>query len=224
MSFDAEKIQQIINYRFKNVKLLKVAFTHKSYHGENCWENNERLEFLGDSLLGFIVAEYLYKQKRMKNEGKMTQTKQRYVSTYPLSVAIKSMGLQNFIIQGESMNNTAASNDRLLENLFEALLAAIYLDGGFEEAKKFVDGNLLNEAQSKSENTEDYKSQLQVYTQAKKMGTPTYELVDKTGPEHNPLFTIAVSVAGKVVAVGSGGNKSVASQDAARRAIKKLFR
>ncbi len=224
MSFDCEKVQEILNYSFKNTQLLKTAFTHKSYHGNESTKNNERLEFLGDSLLGFIVADYLYRNNKIGNEGKMTQIKQQYVSTKPLSNVIRRLGLHEFIIQGESLKRLASSNDRLLENLFEALVAALYLDGGFEVAKKFIKDNLLSESVQSLNDWDDYKSQLQVYTQSKKLGVPIYELVEKTGPDHNPQFTISVCVNGKIIAVGTGGNKSVASQDAARNALKKLFR
>ena len=226
MIFDSEKVQRIIGYSFKDERLLKTAFTHKSFHskGEKQY-NNERLEFLGDSLLGFIVADHLYKKCKGKDEGIMTKEKHSLVSTKPLAQAIKNLALNEYIIQGESLDYNAGTNDRLLENLFEALVAALYLDGGFEVAKNFVVKNLLQTQASTSENfNEDYKSSLQIYTQSKKLGIPTYETVAKTGPEHNPQFTIAVIVAGKTVAVGSGTNKSRASQDAARRAINKLIR
>ncbi len=224
MSFDCESVQKILNYSFKNPQLLITAFTHKSYHGSDSTKNNERLEFLGDSLLGFVVADYLYRNNKIGNEGKMTQIKQQYVSTKPLSNVIRCLGLHEFIIQGESLRHLAASNDRLLENLFEALVAALYLDGGFEIAKKFIKDNLLSASVQSLNDGEDYKSQLQIYTQSKKLGVPIYELVEKTGPDHNPQFTISVCIDGKIIAVGTGRNKSVASQDAARNAIKKLFR
>ncbi len=112
----------------------------------------------------------------------------------------------------------------MLENLFEALVAALYLDGGFEIAKKFIKDNLLSASVQSLNDGEDYKSQLQIYTQSTKLGVPIYELVEKTGPDHNPQFTISVCIDGKIIAVGTGRNKSVASQDAARNAIKKLFR
>lgn len=224
MSFNAEEIQRKIKYDFKDQGILKRAFTHKSYHGQDKQGNNERLEYLGDSLLGFIVAEHLFRKYKNCDEGKLTQEKQRLVSTKPLATVVRNLQLQEYIIQGESLDYEAGTNDRLLENLFEALIAALYLDGGLQVAIKFINENLLINSDKKIGKNEDYKSKLQVYTQSKKMGIPVYELIDKTGPEHNPRFTISVSVGGKRVAVGIGQNKGVASQDAARRAINKLFR
>ena len=132
------------------------------------------------------------------------------------------MAIGEYVIQGESLNYSASKNDRILENLFEALVAAIYLDGGLEPSKAFIKNNLLNSFNIQSSKTDDYKSELQIYTQSLKLGVPSYEVVTKTGTDHNPQFTISVSIAGKTVAVGTGGSKAAASRDAARRALKKL--
>lgn len=226
MIFDSQKIQQLIGYTFKNETLLRTAFTHKSYHGNDFKINNERLEFLGDSILGFVVSDYLYHLKSKKNEGTMTQLKQTYVSTKPLAKAIRNLGVSEYLICGQSINYEASTNDRFLENLFEALVGAIYLDGGFDQAQIFIKNNLLDNRISSKNADEicDYKSKLQIYTQSKKMGAPVYETIAKTGPEHNPQFTVAVLIAGKKVAVGNGTNKAMASQEAACRAIKKIIR
>lgn len=220
---EVELIERKINYCFKNKDLLLAAFTHKSYHGNKSRKNNERLEFLGDSVLGFIVADYFFRKKKGVSEGDMTQQKQAVVSTKPLAAAVRRIGIDEYVIQGESLNYSASKNDRLLENLFEAVVAAIYLDGGLDEAKAFITKFLLNEINVKESKNEDYKSALQIYTQSHKLGVPAYEVVTKTGADHNPQFTIAVSIAGKTVAVGTGGNKATASQDAARRALKKIL-
>ena len=219
---DLNVIEQKINYCFKNKDLLIVAFTHKSYHGKNHVANNERLEFLGDSILGFIVADYLFAAKKRISEGEMTQLKQSIVSTKPLADAVRAMGIGEYVIQGESLNYVASKNDRILENLFEALVAAIYLDGGLQPCKIFITNNLLKTINLQSNKTEDYKSELQIYTQSQRLGVPTYEVITKTGADHNPQFTISVSIAGKTIAVGTGGSKAAASRDAARRALKKL--
>lgn len=220
---DVQLIEQKIGYCFKNKDLLLAAFTHKSYHGNKSRKNNERLEFLGDSVLGFVVADYFFRRKKGVSEGDMTQQKQSVVSTKPLASAVRRLGIDEHVIQGESLNYSASKNDRLLENLFEALVAAIYLDGGLEESRTFIVNNLLTEINLDEGKNEDYKSSLQIYTQSQKLGVPTYEVVAKTGADHNPQFTISVSIAGKTVAVGTGGNKATASQDAARRALKKIL-
>ena len=138
MIFDSQKIQQLIGYTFKNERLLKTAFTHKSYHGIDSKVNNERLEFLGDSVLGFVISDHLYHLSSKKDEGTMTQLKQTYVSTKPLAKAIRDLGVSEYLICGQSINYEASTNDRFLENLFEALVGAIYIDGGLEQARIFI--------------------------------------------------------------------------------------
>ena len=225
VNFDYKAVEGLIGYTFNNKDLLKSAFTHRSYSHENGGYNNERLEFLGDSLLGFVVAEHLFRKKGKSDEGKMTREKQNLVSKIPLSRAIENLGLQKYIIFGESVSSNS-NNPSFSENLFEALVASIYLDGGFDQAKDFI-YRFLIDAQSnkrgiKSVDESDYKSRLQIFTQSKKMGTPTYTQIAKTGEDHNPLFTIGVVIEGKTIAVGQGGSKSEASKDAAKRALKKL--
>lgn len=220
MTFSYGQVEVILGYKFKNADLLKKAFTHASYSNEHDVANNERLEFLGDSVLGFIVADYLYSDKAGLNEGEMTKEKQNIVSSCPLSDVIEELGLSRFLLVGESVDKNKLPKS-VLENLCESIIAAIYLDGGIEEAKRFVFEKLLSR-HKKNEDVSDCKSALQEYAQAKKMGTPKYELVSRTGPDHNPQFTISVSIGGKIISVGSGKNKSEASQSAARRALKKI--
>ena len=223
--FEFDKIQFKLGYTFKKNKLLLRAFTHKSYRGELSNENNERLEFLGDSVLGLVVSDYLYHQgKGKRNEGKMTVQKQGLVSTKPLAQAMKELNLHEHLLLGDGLSFGGPQDDRLLENLYEAIVGAIYLDGGIEIAKEFINNSLLKPKAQTSVAIDDYKSNLQIYTQSKKLGTPTYELVARTGPDHSPQFTIAVVIAGKKVAVGSGASKAQASKDAARRALKKISR
>ena len=223
--FELEKIQSKLNYKFNKSKLLLTAFTHKSYRGELSKENNERLEFLGDSILGFVVSDYLYHLGRGKrDEGKMTVQKQGLVSTKPLAQAMRKLELHEFLLLGDGMAFGGAHDDRLLENLFEAIIGALYLDGGIEVAKTFIENSLINTKGEKRVSVDDYKSNLQIYTQSKKLGTPVYELIAKTGPDHLPQFTIAVVIGGKKIAVGNGSSKASASKEAARRALKKISR
>lgn len=225
MSYDADKIQEIIGYKFSDKKLLERAFIHKSYHGNLNNGNNERLEFLGDSVLGFVIADFIYRNLKKSDEGKMTKLKQLYVSTKPLAEAIKRLGLQKYLICGKSLNYDVSQNNGLLENLFEAIVASIYLDGGIENARDFITSSLINVVSSQeTEKRDDYKSELQIYTQSKKLGVPTYETLSKTGPEHQPQFSVGVFVAGRQIAIGIGKNTSIASQDAAKRALKILTR
>lgn len=225
MSFNCAEIEKIIGYTFKDKRLLQSVFTHRSYSHEKGGFDNERLEFLGDSLLGFVVAEHLFRKKPRKSEGQMTVEKQNLVSKAPLSRAIRRLGLEKYIIFGDSIGDDS-NNPAFCENLFEALVAGIYLDGGFAPTEKFIHDFLIKVTNLKNVKEEplikDYKSELQIKTQAKKMGTPKYELIQKTGADHDPLFTIGVVIEGKTVAVGQGKSKSEASKDAAKRALKKL--
>lgn len=214
-------VEERIGYVFKNKDLLKIALTHSSYSNEHRAKNNERLEFLGDSVLGFIVSEKLFRDSTEQSAGVMTSQKQRLVSTVPLSSAIKRIGIGDRLLVGESLHGKELP-DSVLENLFEAIVAAIYLDGGIEPCERFINENLLC-ANSLDENNSagvcDYKSELQTYAQGIKAGTPKYTCISKTGPDHMPTFVYEVEVAG-IKAIGEGKNKSEASQTAACRALK----
>lgn len=223
--FELEKIQLKLGYKFNKSKLLLTAFTHKSYRGELSKENNERLEFLGDSVLGFVISDYLYHLGRGKrDDGKMTVQKQGLVSTKPLAQAMRNLDLHDNLLLGDGMAFGGTQDDRLLENLYEAIIGALYLDGGIEVAKNFIKNSLIITKGEKRVSVDDYKSNLQIYTQSKKLGIPVYELVAKTGPDHSPQFTIAVVIGGKKIAVGNGSSKASASKEAARRALKKISR
>lgn len=213
-------VEERIGYVFKNKDLLKIALTHSSYSNEHRAKNNERLEFLGDSVLGFIVSEKLFCASSGQSAGVMTSQKQRLVSTAPLSRALKRIGIGDRLLVGESLRGKELP-DSVLENLFEAIVAAIYLDGGIEPCERFINKNLLS-ADSLAEKKSgvcDYKSELQTYAQGIKAGTPKYTCISKTGPDHMPTFVYEVEVAG-IKAIGEGRNKSEASQEAACRALK----
>lgn len=211
------EIEKKLGYKFKNPSLLKAALTHPSAE-KNGGKNYERLEFLGDSVLGLVVAAHLYESDGGQ-EGKLTFEKQKLVSTEPLSSVAKELGLGNYIIFGDSYKSGA--NRSSLENVYESTVAAIYLDGGIEESRAFIERTLLKK-EKKLFKTTDFVSELQEFTQAKKMGTPRYEEVSRSGPDHDPLFTMAVSVNDKRLACGSGSSKKLANRKAAERALKKL--
>lgn len=237
MIFYLSKIQGIIGYEFKNSELLRSCFTHASYANEHGHvEYNERLEFLGDSVLGLIVNENFYNRKDKLSEGDMTSLKQKYVSTTPLSQAIRRLGLEKYMLLGEGVGNPT---DKICEDLFEALVAGLYLDGGLEVARNFVQKNLIElmdkeikeegkkakNVKKKEEETKvtiDYKSELNEYCQKKLKCTPTYKQISKTGTDHNPLFIMAAVVKGNIIAQGEGSSKRVAEQEAAKKTLNKL--
>ena len=213
--------EKAIGYVFKNKKLLKTALTHKSC-SQN--KNYERLEFLGDSVLGFLIAEHLYFLSD-KREGVLTGEKQKLVSTVPLANAARKISLDKFIFVSKEFKNEksfkAGAPDSLCEDVYEAVVAAIYLDGGINECESFIKRTLLI-SENEAFKTGNFIVELQEYAQAKKLGTPTYELVSESGPPHAPLFTTAVIIGGKQIALGSGNSKKLANKQAAERALKKI--
>ena len=215
--------EQKIEYTFKNSQLLRQCFTHASYANEHKGErDNERLEYLGDSVLGLIIAEYLYLTKG-ESEGNMTADKQKIVSTKPLAEATRRLGIEKYLLIGGDDGRTVS--DRVCENLFESIIGGIYLDGGYENAKRFVLKNLIPafEENEKRQNT-DFKSALNEYVQKYKLGAIKYTLLNKDGKDHNPSFKISVSVGGNELAIETGNSKKIAEQNCAEKALEKLKR
>lgn len=214
--------EQHLRYSFKNKELLKVALTHRSCSTDlKC--NYERLEFLGDSILGFVIAEHLFLIHAGK-EGILTAEKQRLVSTEPLANAAKMLKLDEYIALSKDLRQNGFANGiskTVLENVYEAVIAAIYLDRGLTECKTFIQKTLLiNEKDSLK--TKNYIAELQEYTQANKLGTPVYETISQIGPSHEPSFKMAVIINGEQIALGVGGSKKIANRQAAELALKKL--
>lgn len=224
MTFDFKKCEEIIGYSFNDKKLLINAFTHSSFSNEHKdYPSNERLEFLGDSLLGFIISEALY-TKSLENEGKLTLKKQALVSKKPLSASMISYGVNEFLLVGEGVRKEK-DNVNLAENLFESLVSAIYLDGGIDCAKKFVYRFLDVDAVflSRDENSFiDYKSQLIHIAQKNQLGEVKFKEVSKSGPAHNLTFIMSVSVGGRELSYGQGSSHKEGEQQASKEAIKIL--
>lgn len=224
MTFDFNKCEEIIGYSFKDKKLLINAFTHSSFSNEHKdYPSNERLEFLGDSLLGFIISEALY-TKSLENEGKLTLKKQALVSKKPLSASMISYGVNEFLLVGEGVRKEK-DNVNLAENLFESLVSAIYLDGGIDCAKKFVHRFLDVDSVflSSDENSFiDYKSQLIHIVQKNQLGEVKFKEVSKSGPAHNLTFIMSVSVGGRELSCGKGSSHKEGEQRASKEAIKIL--
>ena len=213
--------EQKIEYSFKSPELLRQCFTHASYANEHKGErDNERLEYLGDSVLGLIIAEYLYLTKG-ESEGNMTADKQKIVSTKPLAEATRRLGVEKYLLIGGDDGRTVS--DRVCENLFESIVGGIYLDGGYENAKRFVFKNLIPAfEESEKRQTVDYKSALNEYTQKHKLGAIKYTLLSKDGKDHTPSFKVSVTVGGQELATGIAGSKKSAEQNCAEKALIKL--
>lgn len=222
-----EEIEKTIGFTFKNKEFLKKALIHKSYN-EGLQKNlphNEKLEFLGDSVINLAITEYLYKKYQNLNEGDLSKIKAHLVSTDFLYFISNSLQLQDhiFLGKGEEKNN-GRSNKKIIASLFEAVVGAIYLDSNFKTTtttiipffKEFLEKNI--EDQSK---INDYKSELQEIIQKKENILPEYDIVNKTGQPPRVVFTASVSLNGKEIGRGKGQNKRQAEQSAAYQALKK---
>lgn len=215
-----------IRTKFKDQSLLEQALTHRSWINENpgIRHTNERLEFLGDAILEYIVSAELYRKLPDKEEGFLTALRANIVNTKNLSeVAIKlNIGEELYVSKGEEASG-GRSNISLLADTVEAILGSIYLDQGLDAAEKFVMDNLLVDLDTKlAEPLKDPKSRLQEQVQAQGNSTPKYEVIEESGPDHAKKFTVAVSVGNKRVAAGVGNSKSIAEQKAAEAALEKL--
>ena len=222
MIFYAHECEEKIGYVFKDKCILRNCFTHTSYSNEHGEVSNEKLEYLGDSILNFIVADYLYKTAK-GDEGDLTKRRSEIVSTIPISNAIKQMGVEQFLLVGEGERNRPIKTN-MCADLFEAIVAGIYLDGGLENAKRFINENLLKNVikSPKMRSEGDFKSSLQEYVQKYKLGKIEYKQLKKSGPDHAPEFTCCVTVNGQEKAKGVGGSKKQAEQLAAKAALKKI--
>lgn len=214
--------EEKIGYVFKDKNLLIQCFTHSSYSNEHKnYKNNERLEFFGDSILGFIVTEYLYNEKTQVDEGKLTELKQKIVSKKPLSKATVDNEFDKLLLLGQGQQNYLQKSQNLAENLFEALVGGIYIDGGLQQAKKFVYDKLLSDVDFDLKSI-DYKSEFQEYVQKYHLGDISYETIETVGPSHNPTFTVQLSLSGKVLTKAQGQSKQKAQQKCAENALKSI--
>lgn len=220
-----KQLQEKIDYKFKNEALLKTALTHSSYANEHSLGHsacNERLEFLGDSILGFVVAEFLYSEFPDMNEGEMTRFRAELVCESSLAAAAGEFGLGEYILLGKGeKNNGGSTRPSIISDAFEAVLAAIYLDGGEKYARRHIEKYILKKiSRTPGGFNHDYKTMLQELVQARGTDTPTYRIVSESGPDHDKSFVAQVLYGGKVAGEGSGKSKKEAEQAAAKSAIK----
>lgn len=215
-----QEFEKLIGYSFKDKALLVRALSHSSYANENHTpkESNERLEFLGDSVLGFITAEYYYKNFSLP-EGELTRLRAATVCEKALFGFTKEIELGRFLLLGKGEENTGGRGRASINaDAFEAVIAAIYLDGGIDEAKKFV--LRFVEKYSKTQGSfKDYKTVLQEVIQKNPEETLEYVLVGESGPDHNKSFEVEVHLNSNVIGKGTGKSKKNAEQEAAREAL-----
>ncbi len=221
MQTDLKDFQDKIGYTFKKEDLLLRAFSHSSYVNErqNGGTSNERLEFLGDSVLGFITAEYFYLNFTKMPEGELTKLRAATVCESSLFSFAKELDLGNFLLLGRGETVTGGNNrPSILADAFEALLAAIYLDGGMGAAKRFA-LNFIKNACDKAVSFKDHKTILQEVIQKNPEESVEYVLTGENGPDHNKSFTVEVHLNSNVIGTGTGKSKKLAEQEAAREAL-----
>jgi len=218
-----EKLEGRIGYKFNDKNLLLAALTHAS-GAEHRLASNERLEFLGDAILGAVVCEMLYRQYPDYLEGDLTKIKSIVVSRQTCTKISQMLGMQEFLILGKGMTTHPSVPPSLLANVFESLIAAIYLDGSLEAARAFIVENVGSEIElaAGGESGYNYKSLLQQTAQREYGTTPTYQLLDEKGPDHSKCFKIAAQVGNARYQPAWGRNKKEAEQRAARNALSQL--
>jgi len=220
-------LEKAIGYRFRDITLLQNALAHSSYANEH-WHNslmsNERLEFLGDSILGMCVAAYLYKSFPDRPEGELTKMRADMVCEQALAVIAQKLELGNHLLLGHGEEQTGGrSRNSILADAVESVIAACYLDGGMDVAKAFIDRFVLCDVPVQQLRNADYKTMLQELVQQQKNQTLTYKLIGESGPDHNKVFSVCVFLNGEEVGTGEGSSKKRAEQQAAQAAIEKLF-
>ena len=220
-------LENAIGYRFRNIQLLQNALTHSSYANER-WHNsllsNERLEFLGDSVLGMLVADYLYRNFPDRPEGELTRMRADMVCEQTLAAAANKIGIGEHLLLGHGEEQGGGrSRNSILADAMESVIAACFLDGGLGAALTVVQKFILVEVPVTRLHNVDYKTRLQELVQQKKNQTLSYSLVGESGPDHDKQFVVEVRLNGNVVGSGSGSSKKRAEQSAAASAIEKLF-
>lgn len=220
-------LEEKLGYEFKDKSLLMTALTHSSYANENRKRNikdNERLEFLGDSILGVTVASYLYKNRPDLPEGRMTRLRAELVCEQSLARVAEKLELGKYMRLGKGEEQGGGrKRPSITADAMEAVIAALYLDGGYNRAGSFISRYILEPFEEGQELSDrDNKTELQEIVQRKSGQVLTYELTGEDGPDHNKTFTFSVSLNDKVIGTGSGHNKKEAEQAAAGEALRKM--
>ena len=222
-----KKLEKLTGSPINDSSYYLQALMHRSYleQNEEYDVSNERLEFLGDSVLSLIVAEYLFDEFPEKDEGFLTKVRAKIVNRLALADAAEKINLAEFLLVSKNISNSFANGSKtILSDALEALIGAVYLDNGLDSAKIFIQKILIqpNLKEGLYLIDENYKSQLLEFAQANKMESPTYNIIKEEGPQHNRVFTVKVSIGNRDYGFGKGKNKKSAEQKAAREALEKL--
>jgi len=220
---DLEVFEKSIGYSFNNINLLKEALTHTSYSYDNHVKSNERLEYLGDSILEFVISEYLFSNYKKLSEGEMTKVRANVVCEDSLFEVANRHNFSDFLFLGKSEKNSQNSKKAILADSVEAVIAAIFLDSNLDNSRKFILDNLKDtvEFASKHVGLKDYKTVLQEKLQIHGEVKIEYRVLREEGPDHDKSFVVEVSCDGKVLAEGKGHNKKLAEMEAARKALER---
>jgi len=225
--FDFIQFEKALQYRPRKWKLFLQALIHRSYLQvvDERWESNERLEFLGDAILSFVVAEHLFKTYPEMEEGNLTKLRSRLVNRKILAQRSKDLYLADFLLLSTSAAQSIDNgSESIIADAFESIIGALYLDGGYAAAKRFIYTSLLEnpEVFNSAMMDDNYKSALLEYIQARSLGIPHYSVTQEEGPEHDRRFTVNVIVGVQSWGVGSGRSKKEAEQSAAAEALEHI--
>ncbi|MEO7427738.1 MAG: ribonuclease III [Fibrobacteria bacterium] len=222
-------MERVLSYRFQNNDLLITSLSHRSYvnsqRSDKKMESNERLEFLGDAVLNIIVTDYLYREYPDKEEGRMSKMKSLVVSSRVLGLCAEAWKLGDFILLSRSEEKSGGRKRlSILADAYEAVIGAVYLDGGLEAARKLIHASLMEimDEVLGDEELANYKSKLLEYTQSRGMGIPSYDVLQETGPEHLKSFVVGVYVQNTEYGRGTGNSKKSAEQAGARVALNNM--
>ena len=225
---DFSEFEKIIGAKFNDINTLRQALTHRSFLNEHKnlkGKHNERLEFLGDAVLELVITHYLYDMYPDKNEGDLTSIRSALVNAQTCAEVAKKIDVNDFLLlsKGET-KDVGRARQYILANALEAIIGAIYLDGGYDKAEKFVTKFIMPKLEEVIEKGlyKDAKSELQEKTQAKLKITPIYRVLSEEGPDHKKMFNVGVYLADKMVANGQGLSKQDAEVDAAKKALQEL--
>jgi len=225
---DLKKLQSRINLQFESEDLLKEALTHRSYINENpSWpfKNNERLEFLGDAVLELVITEELFKHLPKKEEGELTMHRAALVNAKMLGKIARNIGLDEEVLvsKGETKEILNGNGETILADGIEALIGALYLDGGYDAAQKFIRTFILQELDSVIKaGVKDAKSLIQEMVQSEHGFTPTYRVIEESGPAHQKVFKVGLYVGEELRSSGTGNSKQNAELVAAEKLVSKL--
>ena len=221
MNLDFNKLEKIINLKFKNQKLLKQSLTHKSYDSKH---SNEKLEFIGDRVLGLVISKNLYEKYPNDKEGSLDKKLASLVNKKKCLEVANSINLKKFILVGNSKKKIESIEDKIVSDACESLIGAIYLDKGLEATEKFILNLWNNHIASSEETYIDPKTKLQEYSLKKFKLLPIYKLVESSGPKHKPIFKISVRLKNSKIAKGIGSSKKEAELNAASILLKNLIK